>query len=214
MEKQTKQEIVYQFIRTRIFNYEYTSGTQLTEESLCEQLGVSRTPVREAIRRLISEGLLEITPGIGLSVPPIRLDDMIEIYEVREGLERLAVKLFMEKCRPESIDRLVTCLHHQETAFAKDDYVEFMQSDMQFHHVIYQGALNKRLNNAADAIYDQINRMAVSVQNDPELRKMAIADHRIICEAIINRDIASALKATEEHNQKVKLYHLKQYYNI
>lgn len=210
----TKQEFVYNTIRQRIFSGEYAPGAQLTEEQLCEDLGVSRTPVREAIRRLTSEALLETTPGIGLCVSRLRLEDLIEIYEMREGLERMAVQLFMLKAAPDDVQRLNESLYCQEEALNHCDYAEFMRHDMEFHHVLYRGARNHRLTAALDSIYDQIGRLAVSGQDDMALCRLAIDHHRTLYEAIVNGNTGLALHITVEHIRKLKRFYLKKYYNI
>ena len=214
MKKTTKQELVYQTLRKNIFNNSLPEGTVLTEERLCEQLGVSRTPVREAIRRLASEGFIDTIPGIGMSVSKIRLDDMLEIYEMREGLDRLAVKLYMSKIQPEGSVSLRDAFNRQVAAFEGEDHVLFMEVDMEFHSIISSGARNQRLRQSLDAIYGQINRAAVSVQGEHDLRVLALDLHRAICDAVDAGDLNAALDAMDTHNREIKQYHLKQLYHI
>jgi len=159
MKKQTKQEQVYQYLRKNIFNNKLPAGSVLTEDGLCAQLGVSRTPVREAIRRLASEGLISITPNSGMCVSQTRLEDMLEIYEMREGLERLAMKLYMSKHQPENSKTLREVFEQQRAAFEAGDNVRFMELDMDFHSIVSHGARNQRLQQALDSIYGQINRL-------------------------------------------------------
>lgn len=214
MAKQTKQELVYQHIYDKIFNSEYIPGASLTEEGLCAELNVSRTPVREAIHRLISEGLLEVTPGIGLSVAKIHLEDLLEIYELRDGLEQMATKLFMEKKNTNAVDELTECISLQKEALEKNEIELFMQNDMKFHRIISRGASNHRLTAILDSLYAHIHRMANYVRTDPEVRRDAVTEHQKILDGILAKDINAALQATEEHCQSGKRYYLKQLYNI
>lgn len=214
MPKQTKQEYVYQAIRGSLLRSEYAFGTQLTEEQLCQNLGVSRTPVREAIRRLTAEGLLESTPGIGLMVPYIRLDDLIEIYEMREGLECLAIRLFLEKSMAGSPAPLSECLFRQQKALEQSDFTDFMKWDMEFHHIIYHGTNNRRLARSLDSIYEQVNRLALSNKNDHELCEIAFGSHQKICDAVLRRDIRDAVEAARSHIEALKKHYLKLYYNL
>lgn len=210
----TKQEIVYNEIVDKIINNKYESGMVLTEDMLCKDLKVSRTPVREAVRRLSADGFLQVTPGTGMVVTKIGLEDMLEIYELREGLERLATKLFIQKKDSISIEKLTNCFKQQEIAYKNQDETLFMKYDMEFHHIIYSGAHNSRLSAALDNIYKQISRLAISVQNDKLLQEMAINDHRKICTAILEDNTEAALSAIENHIYSVKGYQLKKYYHL
>lgn len=214
MKKQTKQELVYQYLRKNIFNNKLPAGSVLTEDGLCAQLGVSRTPVREAIRRLASEGLINITPNSGMSVSQIRLEDMLEIYEMREGLEHLAMKLYMSKIQPDNARTLREVFDQQYAAFEAEDNVRFMELDMEFHGIISHGARNQRLQQSLDSIYGQVNRAAVSVQGEYELRKLALNLHRAICDAVDARDMDAALEAMDAHNREIKQYHFRRLYHL
>lgn len=214
MNKITKQELVYQEISDKIFSNEYKPGTVLTEEMLCTDLGVSRTPVREAIRRLATDGFLSVTPGTGMTVIQLKLDDMIEIYEMRDGLERIAIKLFMQKKDNNAIKALSDCYHRLENAYKEGNETEYMKCDMKFHKIIYVGARNQRLISSLDNIYRQISLLAVSVQTDKGLLDLAMKEHKKICEAVINDNLNAAIDAVEEHNERVKNYHLRQYYHL
>lgn len=214
MAKQTKQEYVYKYIYTRIYTCEYPPGTPLTEEELSEKLNVSRTPVREALRRLNANGLIESTPGVGLSVSQIRIEDLLEIYEMRMGLEALAVKLFIEKRNADLITELESCIMQVKKATAYEDIDTYMLNDMRFHKIISAGAKNKRLSSMLDNIYTQINRMSNYVRSDPDIREITIDEHKKILDAIKNNEVRPAIKASEEHCISGRNFYLKQVYNI
>ncbi len=214
MAKVSKQEFVYQYIHDRIFKCEYQPGTPLTEEGLSNELHVSRTPVREAIRRLTAEGLLEVAPGVGLSVAQIRLDDLLELYELRLGLECLAVKLFIEKSNLALVQELSDCIASLERSVAEDDIDLFMENDMKFHRIIYQGARNRRLANDLETIYGHIYRMSNFVRMDKDIRQSSVEEHRRILQAIIAGDTQAAMQASEQHCINGRQFYLKRLYNI
>jgi DNA-binding GntR family transcriptional regulator len=212
--KQTKQQYVYEYIRSRIINNELTPGTIITEDSACNTLNVSRTPVREAIRRLTSEGLLVVTPGIGLTVPSIGLEDLIEIYDIREALESLAVRLFIGRSTPAVIEKLSDIMKDQERAVEIGDTNEFMRLDMIFHRQIDTVAGNKRLSSLLDSIYEQISRLAFINQDDPHILDIAIPVHKKLMKYIISGDKENAVLAIQEHIRTLRKYYLTKYFDL
>lgn len=212
--KQTKQQQVYEYIKNKINNNEYPPGTPLTEESICDELKVSRTPVRDAIRRLTSENLLVMTPGVGLSVSSIGLEDLIEIFDIREGLEGLSVKLFIDRAPDATIQRLHNCVSEGEDAVHHNDFNQFMAHDMEFHRIIDATVGNKRLSSMLDGIYEQINRLAYTNREDPEVCRLALSGHHRILQAIEDRDRPAAIQAMEDHIRELKRYYLSKYFNL
>ena len=212
--RQTKHQLVYEYLKDKINSNEYPPGTPLTEEMVCEELKVSRTPVRDAIRRLTSEGLLVITPGIGLSVSSIGLEDLIEIFDIREGLEGLSVRLFIERAPAATIKHLHECVENQKKAAKDGDFKSFTQYDMEFHRILDATVGNKRLSATLDSIYEQINRLAYTNQEDPAISDMAINGHKEIIKYIENGDKVNATAAMEEHIRSLKKYYLSKYFNL
>jgi len=212
--KQTKQQQVYEYIKEKINSNEYPPGTPLTEEGICAELNVSRTPVRDAIRRLTSENLLVMTPGVGLSVSSIGLEDLIEIFDIREGLEGLAVKLFIDRAPEATILRLHNCVSEGEEAVHHNDFNLFMDHDMEFHRIIDATVGNKRLSSMLDGIYEQINRLAYTNREDPEVCRLALSGHHKILQAIEDHDRQAAIQAMEDHVREVKRYYLSKYFNL
>ena len=214
MAKQTKQDIVYQYLYNKIYSGEYPPGTQLTEEGICAELDVSRTPVREAIHRLMAEELLEITPGYGLSVAQLRLDDFLEIYEIRTPLEQLAVRLFIERRNANAFTELAECVKLQQEAIDTGDVELFMSNDLRFHDIINAGTHNRRLINLLDSYYKYVRRMSNYIRDDVSLRAEAVSEHKKILDAILAQDVQAAQQATLEHALSGKSYFLKRMYNL
>jgi len=217
MYRQRKQDYAYNVIRDNIINCRdgFESGSILTEEDLCNKLGVSRTPVREAIHRLVGEGLIDVTPGAGMTVSQVRLEDILELFELREGLECLAIRLFIEKFDPNMVEMLNTYIKAIENAYTAGDNEYFAQNDIDFHRIIALGAKNNRLTQSLCNIYEQIHRMAVpALNNDITLLEMSVREHCSISNAIFALNIDVATNASIEHNRHIKSFYLKHYYNI
>lgn len=212
--KQTKQQQVYEYIKNKINSNEYPPGTPLTEESICDELNVSRTPVRDAIRRLTGENLLVMTPGIGLSVSSIGLEDLIEIFDIREALEGLSVRLFIDRAPDVTVKRIHDCVSQGKDAIHNGDFSQFMDHDMEFHRIIDGTVANKRLSLMLDGIYEQINRLAYTNREDPEVCRLAVSGHHEILKALEARDKQAAVQAMEKHVREVKRYYLEKYFNL
>lgn len=209
-QKETKQQWLYSQIKAAIINNEYLPGTMLTERALCDKYDVSRTPVREALKQLANEGMLQHIIGKGAFVAEISFEAMIEIFEMREALEREAVKLFILKDDGSLAEELEKCFREQ-MACENTDPVKFMEKDMEFHFLIAEGAKNKRLSYALETIYDQIEMMAISAENDENLRNMARRHHQSVLEAIHKQDAELGEKAIVEHILEIKKYHMSKY---
>ncbi|MTI58618.1 MAG: GntR family transcriptional regulator [Firmicutes bacterium] len=208
----SKKEIAYNRIKSMIVDGKFKKGESLVERKLCETLGVSRTPVREALHVLEKDGLVETIEGKGVFVKKIEFCDMIEIFELREALEVMAIKLFMKRADESTVKEFEKLMKEQEAAYKRDEHDKFMNIDMKLHNLISENAQNKKLRNFLNTIYDQIKQIAISAKDDVEIRDMAIVAHRKILQAILDKDSEAAQKAMLEHIIQVKKYHMERYY--
>ncbi len=204
-----KHEIAYNQIKNLIIKNRIEPNTLLVERQLSEQLGVSRTPIREALKRLTSEGLTEFIPGKGVFVSNLTFEDFINISEVREALEGMAAKLCTLKKDEKVIETLEKNLDALEEALNSGDYDQSVEYDIQFHHILISGAKNPKLENLLNGIYDQINRFAFFSVSDVERQRMSLRQHRKVLEAIKNDDANLAEKLIRDHIIHVKEYHVK-----
>lgn len=209
----SKKQAAYNKIKEMVIS-ELPAGAPLVERDLCEKLEVSRTPVREALRQLASEGLVDIIDGKGVFVAKIRFEDMVEIFELREALESMAVMLFVKRREPILIDELNALMDQQEKFYQEDNHEALMECDMKFHELIAKGSRNKRLSDMIVSIYNQIRQMAISVQDDQAVRDLAVKSHRKIMDAILKRDEEVAAKLMAEHVRETKQYHIERYYML
>ncbi|MCD7861344.1 MAG: GntR family transcriptional regulator [Oscillospiraceae bacterium] len=210
MEKKTisKKQTAYNRIKDMILNNQLRPGDSIVEREICESLDVSRTPVRAAFAELAEEGLVEIIPGRGVFVSRIRFEDMIEIYDIREALECMSVKLLTERITEPDLTALNKIVERMQRTSGS----EFMALDMELHTTMARCSRNKRLAHEIDQIYSPIRLVANTAQNDPELRTNALSEHLDILAAISDRDSARAVEMMRRHILNVKEYHIKRYF--
>lgn len=139
-------------IREAIINGYYKPGQRLFEKDLCEQTGVSRTSVREALRQLESEGIVKVIPNRGPSVAKLTMKEAREIYEVRAVLESFAFKLFIERATDEQVNNLVSATDQLEDAYKKGDPATIVELKTEFYTLLMDGCGNKMIFNILKSI--------------------------------------------------------------
>lgn len=211
---QSKQQIAYNKIKAAIIKNELLPDTLLVERQLSNTLGISRTPIREALRRLSSEGLVDFIPDKGMFVSKIRFEDMLEIFELREALEGMAVRLFVLRKNSDIVQQMEECLALQELAYQEGNYRLNVELDMEFHNFYLKGSKNLRLESFINTVLDQNSRMAFYTVNDEERIKASLVQHKQVLDAIRQDNAAEAERLIKEHIINVKEYHINNYYAI
>ncbi len=194
-------DIVFRRIRRAILRGELAPGQRLMEMKLADKMGVSRTPVREAIQMLEKDGLVVTVPHRGAVVADIRDKDLREVLEVREALEVLAVRLACRRMSEEGFERLEAAEQAFEKAIgrAEVDLIEMAEADEGFHHVIYEGAQNDKLLLLAHNMREQMYRFRIEHLKTPESREQLASDHRHIAENLRKRDPDGAAERIVAH---------------
>ncbi|HLR51817.1 MAG TPA: GntR family transcriptional regulator [Candidatus Avamphibacillus sp.] len=190
--------IVYENIKHAIIKGELKPGTRLIEAELSEQLNVSATPIREAFSRLLSEGLIKMTPYRGTIVQEFSFQEISDVYECREALELKAIDLSINKIKNEEIEELKYLL--EKSAFTST-HTEYVKINSRIHDVILNCANNKLLNGFMKQIREVIihNR---NVSSYSEERKNEIyKEHKKIINAIERKSKESAKTYMKEHIQ-------------
>jgi DNA-binding GntR family transcriptional regulator len=207
----------YTIIKRNILENLYPPGHQALEQELATQLGMSRTPVREALVRLEREGLVELIPRRGMRVVPISPNDMKEIYEVLTGLETAALTL-MEGTDPDSIDlgHLEHSLSSMEGALARNDLDSWAAEDARFHLELLSLCNNRRLVNMAATLGDQAHRarmITLRLRPRPDLSNF---EHRQVLEAIKQGHWEKARRLHHEHRTRTAetLLDILEYYRL
>ena len=193
------EEKVYHELEEEILTGKLKRGEALTEISLSKRLGVSRTPVRSAIRRLTEDGLIETVANRGSVVVGITEADMIDIYRVRVRLEGLASKLAAECISKEGLDTLTEAVELAEFYISKKDTEKLKELDSVFHETVYKEANNRWLARTLSELHKKIRTYRKLSLTVPGRLEASVAEHRQILDAIARGDSAEADRLTSLH---------------
>ena len=174
------------------------------EIHLANKLGVSRTPIREAIRKLELEGLVTMIPRRGAEVAQITEKSMNDVLEVRRALDALCVELACERITPEDTERLKLACETFEAAVRTSDVKKVAKADVELHDIIAQATGNQRLVQLINNLSEQMYRYRFEYIKDISQHQRLIDEHRMIYESIVKKDKEAASRAAHVHidNQK------------
>lgn len=187
-------DVVFKTLRQAILTGELKPGERLMEIHLANRLGVSRTPIREAIRMLELEGLVTMIPRKGAEVSRISKQDISDVLEVRGSLDALAVRLACERITPEEISKLESAADAFSAAISSGDLTAVAQADVDFHDIIVASSKNKRLMQMANNLAERVYRYRLEYIKDKSSHNNLIKEHREILDCI-KRGGASAAEA-------------------
>ena len=196
---QPLRNVVFQTLRTAILKGELKPGERLMELQLASQLGVSRTPIREAIRMLEQEGLAKTIPRKGAEVAGMTAKDMEDVLHVRGALEELAVSTSCKKITDEEIGELKTGMEAFVESTKQTDVVQIAQADVNFHDIIYRAADNPKLLSILNNLYEQMYRYRVEYLKDAEIYPRLIDEHQRIFDALVARDEEAVVLILRTH---------------
>ena len=198
-------DVVFNTLRQAILRGEMEPGERLMEIQLADKLGVSRTPIREAIRKLELEGLVIMIPRKGAEVAHITEKDMRDVLEVRAALEELAATLACRNVTPDRIEELKMANKRFEAAIISKDVVAIVDADVNFHDIIYAMTDNQRLIQIINNLREQMYRYRVEYLKDQNNYPILIAEHDAIVNALEQRDkeMVTAEMHTHVVNQAV-----------
>lgn len=195
----------FQALRDMIFAGDLAPGSDHLESELAEQLGVSRTPVREAALMLESQGLLELRPRKGVRILPVSPDDMAEIYDVLTELECLAARNAADKGYDEAdLLQLATAIEDMEVAVAQNSLEDWAEADDRFHQTLVSLGGNSRATTMFEMMNDQVRRARTVTLFMRPLPVQSNEDHRQVFEAIKAGDINTADAVHRAHRQNAK----------
>lgn len=198
-------DVVFNTLREAILKGDLKPGERLMELQLAAKLGVSRTPIREAIRMLEQEGLAVTMPRKGAEVAKMTLKDMEDVLEIREALDELAVRIACEKITDEQMKRLTDAKDLFEMSTRSGDVKMIAEADVSFHDVIYEATGNPKLETLLNNLREQVYRYRVEYIKDPQNYPVLIREHEAILLALKERNVKKAERAMHEHvaNQAV-----------
>lgn len=192
-------DVVFNTLRQAILRGELKPGERLMEIQLANKLGVSRTPIREAIRKLELEGLVLMIPRKGAEVAEITEKNLRDVLEVRRALEELAVRLTCERITKEQIEELKITASEFEAATKSSDVTKIAEADVKFHDVIYMATENARLIQLLNNLREQMYRYRVEYLKRKEVYPKLIKEHEEIIAAIRAGERETACRMVCEH---------------
>lgn len=192
-------DVVFNTLREAILRGELKPGERLMEIQLANKLGVSRTPIREAIRKLELEGLVLMIPRKGAEVAQITEKSLRDVLEVRRALENLAVQLACLRMSPQTLADLKAAARAFEEILGGEDVTAVAEADVAFHDVIYMATDNQRLISLLNNLREQMYRYRVEYLKKKECHKQLLWEHQEIIRAIEAGEIDVATKITEQH---------------
>lgn len=198
MEYFTRNQI-YERIRQDILDGKYTRGQSLVEMKLAKEFGVSRTPIREVLRQLELDGLVESIPNRGVFVLGISDEDIKHIYAIRQRIEGLAALWAADRMTSEDLKELENIYNLMEFYTEKQDVDQISKLNTEFHEVIFKSANSKYLRNILSNFQAYLQWARYASLKTPGRLQAALAEHKAILEAFRQKDGALAEKAIMEH---------------
>ena len=194
-------EVVFLTLRKAILKGELQPGERLMEIALANRLGVSRTPVREAIRMLEHEGLVVMKPRRGAQVAKITEQELNDVLEVRKSLEMLAANKACERMTEEDMKAMRDAgAEFRKLALNPNcDLTALTEADVAFHDTIYRGTRNRRLNQILANLREQMYRFRLEYLKDASIRESLVSEHEEIMKAVAGRDGGLAADLIGEH---------------
>lgn len=191
----------YTGLRRRILDGELQPQTPLSEYQLAAQLKLSRTPVREALKRLEHEGLVRFVHNYGAFVTELSVRDIVEIYQIREQLESFAAGIAAAEMPASVVDALEQELNRAQKCAVDGRTKEMFESDIHLHKQIIECTKNGRLIAYLATLDDQVHRVRVLSSNSPERLRETIREHRDLLDRIKHHDVSAAKQAMIKHLQ-------------
>jgi DNA-binding GntR family transcriptional regulator len=190
---------VYALLRRTIVTLRLPPGAAIVEKDITQQLGISRTPVRDAVRLLAEEGLIDIKPQSGTYVSLINREQLEEGRLIRKALEIEGIKLAVTRATPEVVDSLYNLIDLQERAAGRGDHVAFIDYDDRFHRQISELSGHLRLWKVINGVKAQLDRLRLMTAPLPGQNRRVIGQHQAIADALQKHNEERAVRALEHH---------------
>ncbi|MBK8047144.1 MAG: GntR family transcriptional regulator [Anaerolineales bacterium] len=192
-------DVAYARIKDAIRHGALQPGEPLSEVRLSRMLGISRTPVREALQQLAQEGLVQVIPGRAVTVAAPSIEDSLNAIHVRLILEPAVVRLAADAMTTAEIEELRQTMVAMETAVEEEDRVAWSNADTRWHEIISMACPNRLLGELTLQIRNRVSFIAVDVKTSPERLSVCTAEHRAIVDAIATHNGAAAEAAMRHH---------------
>lgn len=200
---------IFMQIENDILYGRYQPGESLIETKLSKELGVSRTPVREALRQLEREGLVQSIPNRGVIVKGISIQDIEDIYVIRTMIEGLAARWAAAKISKAEVQELKDVVDLQEFYTAKNESSQLLKLDSLFHDILFKASKSKPLMHTLSMFHHYIQRARSASLSTPGRAQRVLEEHKAILKAISEKDVEKAEKLTNEHIRNASINFLK-----
>lgn len=204
LERSTLNERVYQRIRELVLAGSLIPNARLDEQALADILGVSRTPIRESIGKLTTEGLVEYRPYQGNFIRAFSARQVNDLYEVRKALESLAVRLAVPKLTDAQVAELRAILDDVHAAYERGDMIAYGAADRRFHNTVAAFSGNETLIDSLDRLGLQIQLVRTAANHDPGVVERAARARPEIVAALEARDARRAARLMAAHIEDVR----------
>ncbi len=197
-------EMVYEELKMQILKGSIIPGTRMMEVELAEEMGVSRTPIREAIRKLEKEGLVTIEPRRGAYASMISTEDMVEILEVRQDLEGLAAYFAADRMTKSQMEELKQVSNSYNEAVMQGNMEAMIKHDTRFHHIIVESCRNKILVQMIEQLQELVLRFRYIYYDNFRRAENMPEEHEAIVAAIAEGNADKARAAADIHIERLK----------
>ena len=197
---------IFELLRERILNNEYKNGQKLNEMMLAKELNISRTPIREALKQLELEGLVESIPNKGVYVRGFSSRDIDDMFEIRMMLEGLAIELAIERMDDEHFMKIKDVFELMEFYTMKLDQYKLNELNILFHETIYQATQSPYFERLLKDVHYYVSVTSNHAIARPERMENSLKEHREILETIIARDKELAKETIQKHIKKTQIY--------
>ena len=194
-----RKSVAYDYVKQAILSQRYIPGQTLIEESIASELGMSRTPVREALRELSREGLVETAPNRGAVVRSLSVRELLDIFDIKIRLEGLCAARAAERGGPATAAKLVKAATAMAAAARASDKRAYLQADEAYHAAIYAGAQNERAHQIISDLNAQWHSLQAGMAAIESRMETAVVEHRRIAAAIEAGDAVAAETAMRVH---------------
>jgi DNA-binding GntR family transcriptional regulator len=195
----TAQEFVLDELRRAILTGQMVPGEAIRQDALAERLGVSRVPLREALRTLEGEGQVIYRPHRGYHVADLSLDDLLEVYRIRELLETEATRKAVPRLTGEDVERLEQAQLDIEKAARDNDIIAMAAANRQFHFTVLEGAGMPRLLRLVRVLWDATDAYRSLYYSENANRERVNREHKAIIEAVRTQDAEAVVRLWDEH---------------
>ena len=195
-------DMVYELLRNEIIEGRLVSGDHLVESLIAGQLGVSRTPVREALRMLVKDGFAVTVPRKGTVIAPLSRDDAIDIYDLREVVEGLCARRAAANVTARELKQLRVRLERMSPRSA--DHKSYMKAHAEFNDIIIGASRSHRIAQFLDTLSGQIQRLRGITLAAKERQEESWEEHKAIIDALAARDAVAAENLVRRHIQNAK----------